>query len=212
MNIIKHRVNTIEELKNVNHEYGIEVDVRYHNNEIILHHDPFNHHNSNPEILEDLIKEFKINHKGIIILNIKTEGIEMECIKLMNKYKIKSWFFLDLSMPYFCLYANKAYKREIEGFSPENFAVRFSEYEPIEYALAFKDKASWVWVDCFTKMPLNEKSYKQLKDANFKICLVAPELQKHSIQKTFLFQEVLKQDDIKIDAVCTKNANLWINL
>jgi hypothetical protein len=41
MQIISHRINTIKDLKNVDHSYGIEVDIRYHNNDIILHHDPF---------------------------------------------------------------------------------------------------------------------------------------------------------------------------
>ena len=100
----------------------------------------------------------------------------------------------------------------LKVFSPNNLAVRFSEFEPIEYALAFKAKVRWVWIDCFTKMPLDKKNYQILKDAHFKLCLVAPELQKHNIERTSEFQKILKKNNIKLDAVCTKKPELWKKL
>jgi hypothetical protein len=38
---IKHRINSIEDLKNTPQEYGVEVDIRIYNNEIIFNHVPF---------------------------------------------------------------------------------------------------------------------------------------------------------------------------
>jgi len=212
MHIISHRINTIIDLKNVNFLHGIEIDIRYHDNDLILHHDPFHHHKKSPEKFENLLAEFVKKHTGTIILNIKTEGVERECINLMNKYNYKKWFFLDLSMPYFIKYANKANRGKIKGFTPDNIAVRFSEFEPIEYAVSFKGKVNWAWIDCFTKMPLDKGSYKILKDANFKLCLFPPELQKHGVERIVEFQEILKKDHIKLDAVCTKNPELWNKL
>ena len=43
MQIIAHRINTIAQLKNVPKNFGIELDIRYHENELVLHHDPFLH-------------------------------------------------------------------------------------------------------------------------------------------------------------------------
>ncbi len=212
MHIISHRINTIKDLKKVDYSYGIEIDIRYHNNDLILHHDPLCHQENSPEKFEDLLAEYVKNHKGTIILNIKTEGVELQCINLMKKYHYKNWFFLDLSMPYFVIYSNKVASGEIEGFTPDNLAVRFSEFEPIEYALSFKNKVRWVWIDCFTKMPLNKENYKILKDANFKLCLVAPELQKHKIERSSEFQKILRKNNIKLDAVCTKKSELWNKL
>lgn len=209
MHIISHRINTIQDLQKVDFLHGIEIDIRYHNDDLILHHDPFNHQNNSLEKFEDLVAEYVKNHKGTVILNIKTEGIEDKCIAIMNKYNYTNWFFLDLSMPYFVIYANKAALGEVKGFTPNNLAVRFSEFEPIEYALSFKNKARWVWVDCFTMMPLNAESYQQLKDANFKLCLVSPELQKHGIKRTEEFQQILRKNNIQLDAVCTKRPELW---
>jgi hypothetical protein len=203
---IAHRINTVKLLASVPTNFGIEVDVRYHNNDLILHHDPFNHQlDPTPELLESLLKEY--NCTGPLILNIKTEGIEKLCISLMAKYDIQNWFFLDLSMPYFAVFAEHAKNNTIPNFTSNNLATRFSEREHINYALGFKGSVKWVWVDCFTKQPLNEDYYKQLKDAGFKICLVSPELQKHPVDWIDNFKKTLK--DLPIDAVCTKHPDLW---
>ena len=204
---INHRINTIEALAKVPIENGIELDIRYHENTLILHHDPFGHHETKPEVFEELCKKWTNAHNSPMILNIKTEGIERACIDLMNKYNIKNWFFLDMSMPYFAAYAERASKDEIAGFRPDNLAVRFSEREPIEYALSFADKARWVWVDCFTHVPMDRNIYNMIKSAGFKICLVSPELQKHPTSLIKDFQD--QYGDLDIDAVCTKHPDLW---
>lgn len=202
---INHRVNTIAQLKKVPTQNGIELDVRYHGNELVLHHDPFHHHETHPQQLEHLLQEW--NHDGPIILNIKTEGIERACIDLMNKYNIDNWFFLDLSMPFFVLYATHASNHEIQGFSPENLAVRFSEYEPIEYALSFANKVKWVWVDCFTHLPVDRGVYSAFIEAGFSLCLVSPELQQHSMARIAEFQA--QCEGLEIAMVCTKRPDLW---
>jgi len=206
MVIVDHRINTLEGLDAVPRSHGAEIDIRYHENDLVLQHDPFRHHQYPlPQRLEAFLERW--NHEGPLILNVKTEGIELRCIELMRQHNVKQWFFLDLSMPYFVLFAKRAKKGEIEGFSPENLAVRFSEFEPIEYALSFSGQARWVWVDCFTKLPLNEASYRKLKNAGFQICLVAPELQKHPADRALEFQDQLQ--GLSIDAVCTKRSDLW---
>lgn len=207
MHKIAHRINTYSQLKKIPVEYGIEVDVRYHNNDLILHHDPYSHHLETPCTLETLLKHWC--HNGPLILNIKTEGIELRCIELMVQYKINNWFFLDLSMPYFVQYSLKAQNNSIAGFTSDNLAVRYSEFEPIEYALSFKNKAHWVWIDCFTKLPLTFPIIKQLKDAHFKLCLVSPELQKHPLHFIDTFKTQLADSIKYIDAVCTKYPEKW---
>ena len=191
MKLIKHRINTIKELENCASSYGLELDLRYHKNEIILHHDPF----YKGIRFEDFLKELKLN---FIVLNIKSEGIEEEVLRLVKKYKVPDYFFLDTSIPYMVKYTEKGWTK---------FAVRFSEYEPLELALKFKNKVEWVWVDCFTHLPLTNESYLQLKK-HFKICLVSPELHGHSES---MIEEFKKQiEEFEIDAVCTKYPALWI--
>lgn len=204
MIFINHRINTIQNLSQVPAENGVEIDIRYHENNLVLEHDPFSHHEKEPTLFEDFLKVWK--HQGPMILNIKTEGVEEKCIELMNRYSVNHWFFLDLSMPCFVKYAKKA-ARGIKGFSPENLAVRFSEEEVIEYALNFKDRVRWVWIDCFTKFPLDKNNYDSLKKNNFKLCLVSPELQGHDLSKINEFATELKS--LSFDAICTKRPDLW---
>lgn len=207
MQFIAHRINTVRQLAEVPREYGIELDIRYHENRLVLHHDPFRHHERpEPEFFENLLAAWK--HVGPMILNVKTEGVEKECIALMNRYGIPDWFFLDLSMPYFVQYSRRAAGGSIDGFTCENLAVRFSECEPLEYALAFSGMARWVWCDCFTRMPLDVDSYVRLRDAGFRICLVSPELQGHPAERIAEFQAALNGMDV--DAVCTKRPELWL--
>ena len=208
MQKIYHRINTPAQLSEVPTHAGIELDIRYHENQLVLHHDPFRHHEEPaPIAFEEFLKSWQ--HQGTMILNIKTEGVEQECLRLMEKYKIQNWFFLDLSMPYFALYAEHAANKTFLNFSPDNLAVRFSEREALEYALGFKGKARWVWVDCFTHMPLTAENARALKTAGFQICLVSPELQKHDISRISEFKQQLQKDQIHIDAVCTKHPDLW---
>ena len=207
LQIVAHRINTIAQLKNLPKNYGIELDLRYHENDLVLHHDPFCHHQKpRPEKFTDFLAHYECT--GPLILNIKTEGVEEKCIELMNQFKITNWFFLDLSMPYFVKYARLAATGAVQGFGPDNLAVRFSEEEPIEYVLNFAKRSSWVWVDCFTKLSIDDLAYKKLKDAGFKICLVSPELQKHSPDRIAEFRKQLGYKEI--DAVCTKNPDLWL--
>jgi hypothetical protein len=205
MIFINHRINNIKQLSNVPLSNGVEIDIRYHEDNLILHHDPYAHHRSEQTYFEDYLRNWQ--HKGPMILNIKSEGVEKDCIDLMRKYSISNWFFLDLSMPYFTIYAEKALTGEINGFGPKNLAVRYSEREPLEYALAFAGKADWVWVDCFTRLPLDKAISARLRAAGFKICLVSPELQKHDLDRIHEFRDQIL--GWNADAVCTKRPDLW---
>lgn len=205
MIFINHRINTIKQLKSVPPENGVELDVRYHNNDLILQHDPFNHQNNFPEKFDDFLMEW--SHDGPLIINVKTEGIEEKCISMMEHYEIRKWFFLDISMPYMVRYSLLA-KQKDTMLSPDNLAVRFSEYEPIEYALSFSGRARWIWVDCFKELPLNEEIYQKLKEFDFKICIVSPELQNQSLENISSFKKIIK--DMEIEAVCTKRPDLWM--
>ncbi len=84
--------------------------------------------------------------------------------------------------------------------------MRFSEHEPIEFALAFAGRVDWVWVDCFTRLPLDRESHRRLRE-HFKICLVSPELQGHPHATIGAYRRQLA--GLPIDAVCTDFAADW---
>ena len=88
-----HRVNTIEELQKIPHNYGIEIDLRDNiNGTIYLAHDPF----VSGVLFDDFLQYY---NNSFIILNIKSERIEYKVLELLQKYNIKEYFFLDSSFP-----------------------------------------------------------------------------------------------------------------
>lgn len=202
---IQHRVNSSAGLAALPRVFGAEIDVRYHCDELVLEHDPFHHHRSSPERLADWLKGWR--HAGPLILNLKSEGIERAAIELMQRHQVRNWFFLDLSAPFLVKYSLHAARREIDGLGPENIAVRFSEHEPIEAALAFAGRAGWVWVDCFSRLPLDADNARRLRQAGFRLCIVSPELQHHPVDWIAAFRATLVETGA--DAVCSKRPDLW---
>ncbi|NQW57378.1 MAG: hypothetical protein HQ456_01580 [Polynucleobacter sp.] len=194
MQIIAHRKNTIAELSQTPTQFGIEVDIRSWEKGLTIHHDPF----VQGEDFKEWLRHYK--HQ-ILILNVKEEGLEAQLIELMKERNISNYFFLDQSFPFLVKWAKLGEKR---------LAVRVSEYESINTALSLKDKADWIWVDCFTHFPLSSEESKQLKQANFKLCLVSPELQGRNAESEIpALKELLSSRGITADAVCTKRPDLW---
>jgi bifunctional N-acetylglucosamine-1-phosphate-uridyltransferase/glucosamine-1-phosphate-acetyltransferase GlmU-like protein len=192
-----HRINKKDELFNINIEHGIELDLRDdQNGNIHLSHDPF--------ILGEYFDEFlKYYNHRFIILNIKSERIEYKVLELLKKYNVTEYFFLDSSFP-------MIYKLSNEG--EKNIAVRFSEFEDINTVLNMKGLIDWVWIDCFTKNPLNKDNYILLKKAGFKLCFVSPELQ-NQYEKIDQYRDYFTNENIELDMICTKSYNIekWNN-
>ena len=191
---IQHRVNTIEELQNTSTELGVEVDIRSNNQNLIIHHDPF----QEGVLFHDWLKFFK--HK-FLILNVKEEGLEDYLLNKMKEKKIDNFFFLDQSFPFLIKTSNNGESR---------CAVRFSEYESVETVISLSGKIDWVWIDCFNKFPLNNKIFDLLKEKGFKLCFVSPELQGRSnIDGIKEYIQEIKNSKMYVDAVCTKYPELW---
>ena len=191
---ILHRINTIKLLKQIPVEFGVEVDIRSNNNNLIMHHDPF----KRGELFEEWVELYK--HK-FLILNVKEEGLEEPLLKLMRQHNINNFFFLDQSFPFL---------RKTALLGERRCAVRISEYENIETVLSLSNMVDWVWVDCFTDFPLDIDDNARLKNAGFKICIVSPELQGRSDKSHVMeFRRKIESLDIIGDAVCTKYPDLW---
>ena len=196
MNYIAHRINTVSELLNVEKEYGVEVDIRDYNNKLVLQHDPF----KDGECFEYFLQNYT---HGTLILNIKSERIEFDVINLLKKYNINDYFFLDSSFPMIYLLTEKGESK---------IAVRYSEFESFDTVLKMKGKIDWVWIDCFTKIPLTYDEFCLLKKYNFKLCFVSPDLQAQN-NKIEKYRSFFQSNNITLDAVCVKkqNINRWKN-
>jgi hypothetical protein len=189
--LIAHRINTIAQLQATPTEYGVELDLRDRGDRLILQHDPF----GDGEDFADYLRHYR---HGLMILNVKSERIEHRVLELVRAAGVENYFFLDSSFPMI-----RALVRQGE----HRIAVRFSEFEPIESALALAGQVEWAWIDCFTKMPLDDRSYELLRK-NFRLCAVSPELQGRDASTIADYRRELAP--YPMDAVCTKRPDLWL--
>ena len=187
--IIAHRINELNEeiAKEVfSKADGIEFDIRDSNGEIIVQHDPY----KSGQLFREFITFF--DPSKFYIVNVKSEGIETLALKLLEERGIYKFFLLDCSIPMMIKLSKNGERR---------LAVRFSEYESIETVLSMKELVEWVWVDCFSKMPLTKEISNIFSNNGLKTCIVSPELQSQP-EKVSEYSSVLSK--IHFNAVCCK--------
>lgn len=193
---IAHRVNSIDELRNVPVEYGVELDLRDNlDGSIYIQHNPF----ESGDDFEKYLQEYKVGgHYGTLILNVKSERIEFKIQEMLKIYNIKKYFFLDSSFPMILLLSSQGEK---------NIALRFSEFEGLDTIRNMKEKVNWIWVDCFTKIPLNKMIEDELHAMGYKLCFVSPELEGRQ-EDIHVYKNQILDENISFDAICTKIYNI----
>lgn len=192
MEFIAHRINTLEELCDLPREYGVELDLRDDlQGRIYIQHNPF-------ESGEDFEEYLKHYHHGTMILNIKSERIELRVQELLRQYNIKNYFFLDSSFPMIYLLSNRGEK---------NIALRVSELEGLDTPRNMSGMVEWIWVDCFTRIPIGKQEADELKKLGYKLCLVSPELEGRDSEIENYKQQIINEQ-IEFDAVCTRKYNI----
>jgi hypothetical protein len=193
MELIIHRINRINDLKKIPPQFGCEIDLRTNGSRVILNHEPF----AKGDNFIDYLDEYK---NGTLILNIKESGIEDFVLKEVKKREIKSYFLLDVEIPY--LISTLKTKEK-------NIAIRFSEYETVENVMTFKDKFDWLWIDTINMLPLT--SLNKYEFQNFKSILVCPSRWGRSfdIKK---YKAYLKEINFNLFGVMTelKYVNNWL--
>lgn len=190
MIVISHRINSSEALRKTPQQYGVELDLRDYDGKVVVQHDPWKTGESFEEYLESYRHRF-------LILNVKCEGIEERVLHAVRKRGIEDYFLLDLSFPALVKVMRTGERR---------IAVRWSEHEPPEAALALAGKIDWVWVDCFTDYPELTPAGQRLLE-HFRTCLVAPELQGRPPLGAEQARIVAKRYGAA--AVCTKTPETW---
>lgn len=187
MQIIKHRVNSLQELQNLDTKFGVEIDIRTRGDRIILSHDPFT---EGPE-LEDFLDLYQ---HGVLILNVKEDGLEREILEHEAFSRIE-YFFLDQPFP-------TLRKSILQSFSS---AMRTSEFENLPSVNLIP---SWLWIDNFTgdwsDLP---RQIAFCQERGIKSCLVSPELQSRSVGE---IGEIQRFGLDELDAVCTKFPERWL--
>jgi hypothetical protein len=187
--LIAHRRNTAAELRATPPSCGVEVDIRSQGSRLILQHDPF----APGEAFDDWLDGYR--HRTLI-LNVKEEGLEDVASAQLRERSIDDYFFLDQSFPFLL-------KTALRG--EHRCAVRVSEFESIDTSLALAGKVDWVWVDLFSRLPLDASGWRRLTAAGFRTCLVSPDLlgrtdpaEVHALRLRFA------EWGVEPDAVCVK--------
>jgi len=190
---IAHRVNTVEGLRAVPRELGVEMDVHGYGDRLVVQHDAL----ADGIDLETWLAAY--DH-AFAIVNIKEEGIETRVRNAFVARGIERFFMLDLSFP--ALVAMMA-------AGERRVAVRVSDYEPVEGALRLAGQVDWVWLDVFRGFPASRADLVALRSAGFKTCLVSPELHGRPVAEIEHMREWMEDRGLTVDAVCTKRPDLW---
>lgn len=189
MQFIAHRRNTTAELSQTPHEYGLEIDLRSIGTRLVLQHDAF----VDGEDFETWLQGFC---HGTLILNVKEEGLEARLLALLAARGIQDFFFLDQSFPFLIKTAKGGERR---------CAARVSEYESLHTIWALRGLIDWIWIDCFSRFPLERAELEALHSAGFRTCLVSPELQgRRDAAEIHALAERFAAWKLSPTAVCTK--------
>jgi hypothetical protein len=179
---IIHKVNDTNKLLRVPTGYGIEIDIRYSNNKLVLAHEV----DSGFTELEEVLSQCQ---NRLIVANIKESGIENLVFEIFKSYKIENFFLLDIEFPY--LLNNF---RDVGKY----LSLRFSKLESISAADRFINKVGWLWIDTYENFKLSSSNIEKIK--NFKTCLVSPSRWGKKDELEYYIQKFL-DEGIHIDAV-----------
>jgi len=193
MKIYRHRVNTISALERIEPSYGVEIDLRTKDGNLILSHDPF----VEGELFSNWLKYWRGQS---LILNVKEDALENSILEYLLQHGITDYFFLDQSYP--------SIRRTI-NMGVSQVATRVSDFEDVETSL--KSGSDWVWLDSFSgNWDYLKEAVPAINQNGQKTCLVSPELQRmDSAEELASLQEMIEKSNFNIDSVCTKIPGAW---
>lgn len=186
-----HKVpNSLQSIKkSLNHDFGVEFDIRDYREELVVSHDLPN--NSTNKLEEIFYYYCSIDSDLPLALNIKANGLQTILSKLIRKYKIINYFIFDASVPDMLVYLN-------EGF---NVFTRQSEYETQP---CFYKESMGVWLDEFDIHWINYKILDKHLSENKKVCIVSPELHgRNFVNEWEYYHEYDKLNNTNELMICT---------
>lgn len=184
MEIIKHNVNSIQ---NIDQNFGVEIDVRDYNGDLVLSHD---FPNQKSQKLDDFLS-FLPSDK-LLAVNVKSTGTEKKLLASLNSRNI-NYFAFDFPIPGLL----NALEQKIVC------ALRLSEYEKEIFP-----GPKWIWLDSFHSIWFDDKYVESLKNLNYLISIVSPELHQRSDKTEYTKIKSLIDCNL-IDAICTDLPEIW---
>jgi len=197
MTIICHRgiwnthreQNTLQSFKNAfDKGYGVELDVRDYNSNIVISHDPpaGNDHIYLNQVL-GLFSDCCFNDQ-LIAINIKSDGILKSIQELLATFNITQYFTFDMSIPETIQYKKQGIK----------YFTRYSEYEKEPILI---EQAVGIWYDCFYDNNISYDKLNQFIDMKKNICIVSAEL--HNRDNKEQWKKIHEYSRFKELMICT---------
>ena len=167
MNVVAHRglwrikseQNTLLGIKKaMDLGFGVELDVRDKNGELIVSHDPS--YRVGVLLFEEILELVK-EYESVLAINVKSDGILTSLESALAELEGDRYFLFDMSIP------------ETIGYLKSNLPtyMRLSEYE--SYSELHRE-SDGIWLDAFQKdWWIYESEIFKSKD---RICVVSPEL------------------------------------
>ncbi len=141
--------------------FGTETDIRDLAGELVVSHDM---PQSGALPAKKMLEIHQGNDSALpLALNIKSDGLQLPLIILIEKYEVEHYFLFDMSIPDALI----SLKHGLKCFT------RQSEYEPDP---AFYSQAEGVWLDGFHEEWWDEELVQKHLDRGKKVCMVSPDL------------------------------------
>ncbi|OGI00908.1 MAG: hypothetical protein A2287_07400 [Candidatus Melainabacteria bacterium RIFOXYA12_FULL_32_12] len=143
--------------------FGTETDIRDIAGTLVISHDP---PKGSEMPFDRFLQIYSEYDKSLYLaLNIKSDGLQNELKRLINKYNIQNYFVFDMSIPDTIGYINQGL----------NVFSRSSEYEK---DLPFYGKSTGVWMDCFNSDCITNDKIEYHLNNSKQVCIVSSELHK----------------------------------
>lgn len=180
--------------------FGIETDLRDHDGEVVISHDPPPAGKPALKFREFLELYAGISAPGMLALNIKADGLHDRVQEELARFNVgpDRYFLFDMAPPDALGYL----RRQMPCYTRE------SEIEPVP---AFLDRAVGVWMDCFFEDWIDEAAILKHLKVGRAVALVSPELHGRTPENAWNrwreFGRRWNSDDGAKLLLCTDHAN-----
>ncbi|EMI7259002.1 hypothetical protein V6932_002705 [Vibrio alginolyticus] len=168
--------------------YGIETDLRDHNEVIVISHDM---PNSASMKFDDFLKICsQYDDKLTLALNVKADGLQL---LLKDSAIVNSHFYFDMSVPDMLGYLNKE-------------MMLYSRYSEIETTPSLYEHTNGIWLDNFTDAQLDVAALTRFLQDGKRVILVSPELHKRCTSQYWLSLKKFLNDNpqySRVIGLCT---------
>jgi hypothetical protein len=149
--------------------FGIETDVRDHNDTIVISHDPPGFGRGPDMTFEQLLSLYRdLDASETLALNIKSDGLATELNRLLKAYGTPEYFVFDMSVPDMLTYTKLGmccFARQSELETPILCGINSSF-----------GRTQGIWLDSLSSVWYSPELFREHLKSGLDVCLVSPEL------------------------------------